>query len=53
MGIKYPELKGICKNCIGCNRLEIPEFSGIYRCNYATDKQLSINDIRKELKKDE
>lgn len=32
---KYPELKGKCKTCLGCNRLEDKTFRGIYECkNY-------------------
>lgn len=26
------KLIGLCKNCLGCNRLENPEFTGVYRC---------------------
>lgn len=32
--MKYLELKGICKKCLGCNRLENIDFAGIYRCKY-------------------
>ena len=36
---KYPELKGKCKNCtLGCYRLEDPNFTGIYRCEYYTEE---------------
>ncbi len=48
--MKYQVLKGLCKNCLGCNRLETPEWTGIYRCKYAT-ADLSIEQIREELKK--
>lgn len=40
--MKYPELKGICKTCLGCMRLESPEFKGVWRCDYykeAKDEQ--------------
>ena len=47
------ELIGICKNCLGCNRVEDKNFKGTYRCEYATTKQVSIEDLRKELKKNE
>ena len=47
----YKELKGKCKTCLGCNRLEDINFKGVYRCGYATDKQLGLEDINKELKK--
>ena len=40
---KYPELKGKCKTCLGCNKLEEINFTGYYRCeNYvrgAEDEQ--------------
>ena len=29
---KYPELKGICKKCGGCNQLELPDFEGKWKC---------------------
>ncbi len=48
--MKYKELKGLCKNCLGCNRLKDYNFEGVYRCEYATDKQINIEDLRKELK---
>lgn len=46
------ELIGLCKGCLGCNKLEDENFKGTYRCKYATSKQLSMNDLRKELMKD-
>lgn len=49
--MKYKELKGLCKNCLGCNRLEDINFEGVYRCEYATDKQIDVEELRKELKK--
>lgn len=42
------KLIGKCKNCLGYNKLENPEWRGIYRCDYATSEQ-----IREELKKNE
>lgn len=47
------ELKGKCKKCLGCNRLEDPEFIGVYGCEYATSKQLTLEEIQEELSKDE
>lgn len=44
---KYPELKGLCKNCLGCNKLELPSFTGVYKCKYATVKQINIEDLKK------
>lgn len=29
---KYPELKGVCKYCTGCNQLQNIDFKGVYRC---------------------
>lgn len=35
MNQRYPELKGKCKTCLGCNQLELKSFSGVYECkNY-------------------
>lgn len=36
------ELKGICKDCLGCNRIEDENFEGVEECKYATVKQLKI-----------
>lgn len=30
---KYPELYGKCPTCLGCNRLDLKDFKGVYRCN--------------------
>lgn len=49
----YKELKGLCKNCLGCNRLENPDFEGVFRCEYATDKQLNIDELKKEFKNED
>lgn len=35
--MKYPELIGKCKNCIGCNLLELENFKGKYRCENFVD----------------
>lgn len=35
--MKYPELKGLCKNCLGCNRLEITNYAGTYQCSNYID----------------
>ena len=33
--MKYQELKGLCKTCLGCNRLESENFVGTTQCkNY-------------------
>lgn len=49
--MKYQELYGKCKNCLGCNKLDSPEWQGTYRCDYATSEQISIEQMREELKK--
>ena len=51
MYMGHRELKGICKNCLGCNRLDDPNFEGVYRCKYATERQIDIEDLRRELKR--
>lgn len=39
------ELIGICKTCLGCNRLLDENFKGIYRCpNYKKGKTEREND---------
>ena len=32
--MKYPELINLCKNCIGCQRLEDVNFKGTYKFEY-------------------
>ena len=46
------KIKGLCKSCLGCNKLEDPEFVGVYRCSYATSKQLTLEEIQKEMRGD-
>lgn len=43
--MKYPELTGICKECLGCNKQENPLFIGVKECEYATVKQLQIEQM--------
>ena len=44
MKIEYKKLKGKCKNCmLGCYRLEDPEFTGIYSCEYYTEGEKNEN----------
>lgn len=47
------ELTGICKYCLyGCNKLEMPEFKGIHRCNnFIPDREDWYEEYRKELMK--
>lgn len=33
------EIIGKCKNCLGCERLNDPNFIGVYRCEYATEEK--------------
>lgn len=48
--VKFPELKGVCKYCIGCNRLELYDFIGIKNCkNFLPNKQSWYEDYRKEV----
>ena len=46
------ELVGLCITCLGCNRLEDKNFKGVYRCEFATTEQITIEDLRKELEND-
>lgn len=35
-----------CDTCLGCNRLEMPEFNGVYRCeNYVDGRKEEKNNI--------
>lgn len=36
--VKYPELKGICKKCLGCNKLENYNFVGVNYCKWYNNK---------------
>ena len=42
--MKYKELKGICKEaienrmCLGCSKLELETFEGVYECKYITKR---------------
>lgn len=45
--MKYKELKGLCKDCLGCNRLEDPNFVGVYQCKYATKEQITVDKYAK------
>lgn len=33
--MKYPKLIGVCKDCLGCQRLENLNFTGDKNCKYA------------------
>lgn len=37
-------MKGICKNCLGCNRLETDNFEGVEECEYFTLEQIEIEE---------
>ena len=32
--MKYPKLIGVCKDCLGCQRLENTNFVGVYKCKW-------------------
>lgn len=36
------ELKGICENCLGCNRLELENFEGLKEYEFFTSEQIEI-----------
>lgn len=41
---KYLKLKGVCRTCLGCLKLEIPNFVGVTECKYSTQpKENKIN----------
>lgn len=42
----YKELKGKCKNCLGCMRLEDPNFTGTNNCEYAKENIKQIQEIQ-------
>ena len=33
------KLTKLCSKCLGCNRLELDEFEGVYRCEYYREGQ--------------
>ena len=44
--MKYPKLIGVCKDCLGCQRLENEKFIGVYKCKWNEKvewKQEAIN----------
>ena len=41
----YKELTGKCKNCLGCMRLEDPNFVGTNECEYADNPIQPIKEI--------
>ena len=48
------DMKGICKYCTGCLRLEDENFQSRYRCKDFEPNQMNWQDlIREELKKSE
>lgn len=44
--MKYKELQEPCKNCLGCMRLEDPNFTGDKNCKY---RPQSIKEIKQIL----
>lgn len=43
--MKYPQLTGKCKTCLGCNQLENPLFTGVNECKYAREPIQEIKQI--------
>ena len=43
------ELIGVCKECLGCNKLKNPLFTGVKECEYATTEYKSEQIQIKEL----
>ena len=41
----YKELKGLCKYCLGCNRLENKWFEGVKECKHMKSPQETIKEI--------
>ena len=39
------ELIGVCKECLGCNKLKNPLFTGVKECEYATVEQLQTEQM--------
>lgn len=40
------QLKGLCKNCLGCQRLENEKFDGVFECEYNFIAQIEISDLK-------
>lgn len=40
-----------CDTCLGCNRLEMPEFKGVYRCDNYVDGRSTKKKCQEDLKK--
>ena len=40
--MKYPQLTGKCKECLGCSRLENPLFTGVKECKYSAQPMQEI-----------
>ena len=40
------ELIGVCKECLGCNKLENPLFIRVKECEYCTLQQITIEQMR-------
>ncbi len=43
--MKYPQLTGKCKECLGCSRLENPLFTGVTQCKYSAQPITEIKTI--------
>ena len=48
----YKELKGVCKTCLGCARLEQESFLGVEECNYMSNNKKCCEAIVEQIKID-
>ena len=46
------ELTNLCKNCMGCNKLENPNFTGVDKCKYCTLEQITLEQVKLDLDKE-
>jgi len=45
----WEEINNKCKKCLGCNRLELENFKGVYRCeNYIEKEKTEDEQIQKQ-----
>lgn len=50
MKYNYPQLIGKCAKCSGCNRLELDNFTGVYRCENYIEEEQKKDDCRRVIK---
>lgn len=39
------ELTGVCKECLGCNKIENSLFTGVKECEYCSTEQIQIEQM--------